>query len=200
MLFISVTASTIIETLYSCSDHGVSLVLDMEEAMFKLFNVDESQANNYPENIPLEYKLFEVASTPDLLQGLLYVLPIYFEEKLFIRYICSGTYKSILPAIIKLLQDQFKVNERDTYPWELYTEMDIQLNNSRIGTPYNSSTTYKRKVGCENSYKSNKNCIFSILNKCKETTEETFTILFIHKARANPNNPTHRSVIFLSAL
>ena len=168
--------------------------------MFKLFNVDESQANNYPENIPPEYKLFEVASTPDLLQGLLYVLPIYFEEKLFIRYICSGTYKSILPAIIKLLQDQFKVNERDTYPWELYTEMDIQLNNSRIGTPFKTSTTYKRKVGCENSYKSNKNCIFSLLNKCKETTEETFTILFIHKARANPNNPTHRSVIFLSAL
>ena len=170
-------------------------MLDIEEGMFNLFNVDETESKAYPLNVQLEYKLFDSVSTPDLLEGVLYILPIYYQEKLFIRYICSGSYSSILPEIIKLVQTQFNSTDRNTYPWQLYTEMDIQMNCSRIGIPHHYPTTYNRKIGCQNSSKSNKNNVFSLLNKCKATLEETYSILFIHKRQANPNNPTHRYVI-----
>ena len=163
--------------------------------MFNLFNVDETEAKAYPLNVQLEYKLFDCISTPDLLEGVLYILPIYYQEKLFIRYISSGSYRSILPEIIKLLQTQFNVTDRNTYPWQLYTEIDVQMNSSRIGIPHHHPTTYNRKIGCQDTAKSNKNSVFSLLNKCKATLEETYSILFIHKKQANPTNPTHRYVI-----
>ena len=163
--------------------------------MFNLFNVDESEEKAYPLNIHLEYKLFEAASTPDLLQGVLYILPIYYQKKLFIRYICSGSYTGILPQVIGLLQTQFNVTEKDTYPWELYTQKDIQMNSTRIGTPHHHPTTYNRKIGCQNTAKSNKNSVFSLLNRCKPILEETYSILAIHKKQANPTNPTHWYVI-----
>ena len=94
--------------------------------MYNLFNVDSTEPNAYPLNIKLEYKIFESASTPNLLQGVLYLLPIYYQGKLYIRYICSGSYTTILPQIISLVQKQFNVTDKDTYPWELYTKMTLK--------------------------------------------------------------------------
>ena len=49
--------------------------------------------------------------------------------------------------------------DKDTYPWEVYTQKDIQMNSSRIGTPHHHPTTYNRKVGSQNTSKSNKNSV-----------------------------------------
>ena len=168
--------------------------------MYNLFNVDSTEPNAYPLNIKLEYKIFESASTPNLLQGVLYLLPIYYQGKLYIRYICSGSYTTILPQIITLVQKQFNVTDKDTYPWELYTKMDIEMNQRRIGTPHHHPTTYNRKIGCQNTAKSNKTSVFSLLNQCKPSLEETYSIVFIHKKQVHPNNPTHRYVFILRPL
>ena len=163
--------------------------------MYNLFNVDSTQPKAYPLNIQLEYKIFEAVSTPDLLHGVLYLLPIFYQGKLFIRYICSGSYTGLLPQMITLLQKEYNVMDKDTYPWEVYTQNDIQMNSSKIGTPHHHPTTYNRKVGSQNTSKSNKNSVFSLLNRCKPSLEESYSILFIHKMQAHPTNPTHRQVI-----
>ena len=69
------------------------------------------------------------------------------------------------------------------------------MNSSKIGTPHHHPTTYNRKVGSQNTSKSNKNSVFSLLNRCKPSLEESYSILFIHKTQAHPTNPTHRQVI-----
>ena len=69
------------------------------------------------------------------------------------------------------------------------------MNSSKIGAPHHHPTTYNRKVGSQNTSKSNKNSIFSLLNRCKPSLEESYSILFIHKMQAHPTNPTHRQVI-----
>ena len=163
--------------------------------MYNLFNVDSTQPKAYPLNIQLEYKIFEAVLTPDLLHGVLYLLPIFYQGKLFIRYICSGSYTGLLQQIITLLQKEYNVMDKDTYPWEVYTQKDIQMNSSKIGTPHHHPTTYNREVGSQNTTKSNKNSVFSLLNRCKPSLEESYSILFIHKMQAHPTNPTHRQVI-----
>ena len=193
--FLSATVNTILDQLYQCSEEGVELVLDMEEGIYNLFNVNSTQPKAYPLNIQLEYKIFEAVSTPDLLHGVLYLLPIFYQGKLFIRYICSGSYTGLLPQMITLLQKEYNVMDKDTYPWEVYTQKDIQMNSSKIGTPHHHPTTYNRKVGSQNTAKSNKNSVFSLLNRCKPSLEESYSILFIHKMQAHPTNPTHRQVI-----
>ena len=163
--------------------------------MYNLLNVDSTQPKAYPLNIQLEYKIFEAVSTPDQLHGVLYLLPIFYQGKLFIRYICSGSYTGLLPQMITLLQKEYNVMDKDAYPWEVYTQKDIQMNSSKIGTPHHHPTTYNRKVGSQNTSKSNKNSVFSLLNRCKPSLEESYSILFIHKTQAHPTNPTHRQVI-----
>ena len=163
--------------------------------MYNLFNVDSTQPKAYHLNVQLEYKIFESVSTPELLHGVLYFLPIFYQGKLFIRYICSGSYTGLLPQIITLLQQQYNVTDKDTFPWKVYNQKDIQMNSSRIGTPHHYPTTYNRKSGSQNILKSNKNSVFSLLSRCKPLLEETYSILFLHKMQAHLTNPTHSTVI-----
>ena len=77
--------------------------------------------------------------------------------------------------MITLLQKEYNVMDKDTYPWEVYTQKDIQMNSSKIGTPHHHPTTYNRKVGSQNTSKSNKNSVFSLLNRCKPSLEESYS-------------------------
>ena len=72
--------------------------------MFNLFNVDESEEKAYPLNIHLEYKLFEAASTPDLLQGVLYILPIYYRK----NYLSDTFVQDLILVFFHKLLDYFK--------------------------------------------------------------------------------------------
>ena len=69
-------------------EYGLPLVLDMETALGDYFGVDGGEAN-YPPILPLEYKCFEAASIPNLLQGMLYICPLFYKNSLFVRYIAS---------------------------------------------------------------------------------------------------------------
>lgn len=80
--FISDSVSKIIDILQECSQSGTQLVLDMEEALFEkglLRFQDETTL------VALEHSLLEVAANQDVAQGVFYMLPFYYEEKLFIR-------------------------------------------------------------------------------------------------------------------
>ena len=65
-------------------EYGLPLVLDMEIALGDYFGVDGGEAN-YPTILPLEYKCFEAASIPNLLQGMLYICPLFYKNSLFVR-------------------------------------------------------------------------------------------------------------------
>ena len=76
-------------------EYGLPLVLDMETGLADYFGVDGGEAN-YPTILPLEYKCFEAASIPNLLQGMLYICPLFYKNSLFVRYIATGAYRGIL--------------------------------------------------------------------------------------------------------
>ena len=81
--------SNILQHLDHCMEYGLPLVLDMETALGDYFGVDGGEAN-YPTILPLEYKCFEAASIPNLLQGMLYICPLFYKNSLFVRYIATG--------------------------------------------------------------------------------------------------------------
>ena len=156
-----------------------------------MFNLFQTEPDSYPPLLPLEAKIFEAAGTPELLQGLLYICPLLFKDKLFMRYIATGVYRTLIPQIIKLIQDKAGVREGQIFPWEVYTEKDLTLHGQNIKLS-GGETTYKRKVGCQDSSKSNKKCVLSLLHSIKAQLDQIYCIVFIHKAKANPAQPTHR--------
>ena len=84
--------SNILQHLDHCMEYGLPLVLDMETGLADYFGVDGGEAN-YPTILPLEYKCFEAASIPNLLQGMLYICPLFYKNSLFVRYIATGAYR-----------------------------------------------------------------------------------------------------------
>ena len=188
MHFITVDISSILDKLDYCIEDGVHLVCEMEESLHLLF---DTQDQDYPPILPLESQIFQVASIPDFLQGTLYVLPLLYHGNLFVRYIASGSYKSALPQILDKLQEKTKIPHNRIFPWEVYTAKDLDLHRKKHSTS-NMETTYTRKVGSQDSSRSNKKSVLSLLRNIKPQLDETYTILFIHKAKANPAKPTHR--------
>ncbi|MCG8623683.1 MAG: hypothetical protein MJE68_17030 [Proteobacteria bacterium] len=160
----------------------------MEEGLHNQFN---TETQDYPSVVPLESKIFEVASIPNFLHGCLYFLPILSGGNLFIRYICTGSYKGIVPKIIQKLQDVTGLEPNKIFPWELYTEKDLKMHSTTVPAT-NHETLYTRKVGSEDSGKGNKKSILSIVNSAKLQLHKTYAVIFIHKAKANPSKPVHR--------
>ena len=164
----------------------------MEQALVDLYSCAEHKT--YPGNIPLEYNLFKLASIPDLLQGMFYMFPLFHEGKLFIRYLETGSYSGFLDHILPLLKQQFSVPEVNILPWEIYTRKDLSMMRAKIGPTSQPATTYRRKFRSEDTKKSNQTCILALLNQNKPKLIETYFMLFVQKAKANPQIPTHRYV------
>ena len=89
----------------------------------------------HPAIVPLEAKLCEVAALPDFLQGLVYILPLYYQGKLFVRYLCTGTYTSVFTSIIEYLSQKTRIPQDKIFPWEIFTPKDLHLQRKKaLGT------------------------------------------------------------------
>ena len=173
-------------------EYGLPLVLDMETALGDYLGVDGGEAN-YPTILPLEYKFFEAASIPNLLQGMLYIYPLLYKNSLFVRYIATGAYRGILPKVLDMLQKETNLPPSKIFPCQLYTPNDLSLHAEKHpdnGKAYEK--IYRRKVGDPDPTKCNKNCILALINGFKNKLDVNNTVIFIHKNKANPNNPIHR--------
>ena len=177
--------TSVLDQLDSCSDEGIHLVCNMEESLFALFETPDEE---YPPALQLECKLFETAAIPNLLQGFVYIMPLYHSGNLFIRYIASGSYKSAVPKLIEQIKK--KTGVRDD---KLYTSKDFQLQ-SKTSAKGNAETLYNRKIGCSDSTKMNKKSALGLINSMKTELDRTHTIVFIHKSKAHPDKPAHRYV------
>ena len=73
----------IIETLETVSNHGLSLILEMEEKMVndKLYTPSSLGGGL----LALEHHLLDVASVHNLARGIFYMLPVKVGHNLFIR-------------------------------------------------------------------------------------------------------------------
>ena len=166
-------------------ENDLPLVLDMETALADYFGVDGGEAN-YPPILPLEYKCFEAASIPNLLQDMLYICLLFYKNSLFVRYIATGAYRGMLPKVLDMLQKETNLPASKIFPWQLYTPKDLSLHADKHpdnGKAYEK--IYRRKVGDPDPAKCNKNCILALINGLKNKLDVNNTVIFIHKK----NNP-----------
>ena len=182
--------SNILQHLDQCMEYGLPLVLDMETALADYFGVDGGEAN-YPPILPLEYKCFEVASIPNLLQGMqsapystriLYLWGTLPQEPTGEYYqkfwICcrkkqishpqksshgSCTLQRICHCMLRNIQTMERLMRKFT---EERLEIQILQNATRIVSWHWSMAWRIDWIQA--------------------------TLIFIHKKKANPNNPIHR--------
>ena len=174
--------------------------MEMEEALYETFVMDIQQSDSdqsclpgYPPIIKLEQSLLEVAADPDLLYGLVYILPIKYHQKLFIRYFEAGSYTGFFPTCLELLKHHYQLSSTNIFPWEVFTDSDLEFERKNLKPGRtNTSTKYNRKVGTPKKDKMNNNSILNQVSSLQHILDKTRAVLFIHKARANPDIHTHR--------
>ena len=169
-------------------EYGLPLVLDMETGLADYFGVDGGEAN-YPTILPLEYKFFEAASIPNLLQGMLYICPLFYKNSLFVRYIATGAYRGILPKVLDMLQKETNLPPSKIFPWQLYTPKDLSLHVEKLpDTGKAHEKIYRRKVGDSDPTKCNKNSILALINGLKNWILATLLSLFTRR-KPTPISP-----------
>ena len=92
-----------------------------------------------------------------------------------------------------MLQKETNLPPSKIFPWQLYTPKDLSLHAEKhpdTGKAYEK--IYRRKVEDPDPTKCNKNCILALINGLKNKLDVNNTVIFIHKKKANPNNPIHR--------
>ena len=77
--------SSIIDQLEECSEYGIGLVRDMEDAIFDAGLFSNAPDNRNPGIVLLENSLLDVGACTTVAQGVFYMLPLFYEGKLFIR-------------------------------------------------------------------------------------------------------------------
>ena len=90
----------------------------------------------------LEQNLMDVGSCTQVAQGVFYILPIFHDNKLFVRYIETGVYCGFLQAALELLKKQYKVRDANILPWNVFTDYDTSYHLTK-GTK--KSKTGKKK-------------------------------------------------------
>ena len=93
--------------LQQCHD-GISTILQMEQNLYEdnvITLQDKTQQESPTENksvIQLEATMLDMASTPDLCQGVLYIFPIKVLDKYIVRYKYFCLHTSITVFIFKV--------------------------------------------------------------------------------------------------
>ena len=124
---------------------------------------------------------------------MLYICPLVFQEFFICKVYCNRSLQGILPKVLDMLQKETNLPPSKIFPWQLYTPKDLSVHAEKhpdTGKAYEK--IYKRKVGDPDPTKCNKNCILALINGLKNRLDPSNTVIFIHKKKANPNNPIHR--------
>ena len=102
-LYLTATVDTITTKLRECSSYGVNLQLEMEEYLFDSGLTSYSEESKQPGIIKLEHSLLKISGVQDLTQGIFYMLPIYTNNHLYIRYKCLKYY---FPTTVNILNNK----------------------------------------------------------------------------------------------
>ena len=78
--------SDVVDILTSCSEYGIDLVKQMEQGLFDygLYSTETSHYSN-PGLIKMESSLLDIGANDSVVQGLFYMVPVFYQGKLFIR-------------------------------------------------------------------------------------------------------------------
>ena len=92
------TVSNLFSTLCKCTLMATDLVECMEEFMVRA-GLYTHEPQNTAGILHLEQTILELCSNPKVTQGLFYTLPLYTDNKLFIRYTSSKTNPQLFECI-----------------------------------------------------------------------------------------------------
>ena len=96
----------------------------MEEYLQHLDLLPHQQLTD-PGLLQLESQFLDLCSSYNVVESAIYIVPVYHNGKLFVRYMEHGVYKGFTSKFISALSDIYKIPTRNIFPWMVYTDKDF---------------------------------------------------------------------------
>lgn len=180
----AVSSGQVVENAEKCME-GVDLVQHMEVALqnMKLISLEKSAEKGI---LHMEYSIFDVLSTSDTTQSGLYILPVYYNGHLFVRYLETGLCTGFTQKFKPVLAEQYGVDLQNIFMWNVYTPLDIHNRSKSQEYQGRASLGYRKKM-----YTNQKSPV-NLLTVLKDKLNPHNMVFFIEKKAIRQNSEGDR--------
>ena len=182
----SISNSDAARKLLQC-ENGVEIVTQMETALQTL-NLLPHQESKDPGILQLESNFLDIVSTRNVVDSALYIVPVFFQGKLFLRYMETGLYSGFTNKFQHVLATKFGIQPQDIYPWIVYTDKDF--------TEQSLTRKYQEKGQTSRGFKQmmyqNDNSFGNTLQRLKPKLDQLKAVFYIQMRNARPSHHEDR--------
>ena len=141
-----------------------------------------------PGILQLESTFLDIVSSKNVVDSALYILPVYNQGKLFLRYMETGMYSGFTTKFQPVLAEKFNIETTDIYPWMVYTDKDF--------SEQGSTRKYQQKGQASRGFKmmmyKNKDSFAARLQHLKPKLDTLKAIIYIQMKNARPSHHEDR--------
>ena len=165
----------------------LQLVDQMEEYLQHLDLLPHQQLTD-PGLLQLESQFLDLCSSYNVVESAIYIVPVYHNGKLFVRYMEHEVYKGFTSKFISALSDINKIPTQNIFPWMVYTDKDFL--EASIRMKYSAKTQTTRGF-LQLMYK-NKTSLGDLVTLLKPKLDNLHAVVDVQKKHHQPTEKVER--------
>jgi len=158
------------------------------ETGFQQLDLMPNEQTTDPGLLRLESQFLDLTSCTNVVDSALYLVPLFYNGKLFIRYMEVGMYKGFTSKFKNILARKFNVPPSQLLPWIVYTDKDFMESNLR--RKYKGKNQTSR--GFEQLMYKNKTSVGELVSGLKTKLDNLKCVIYIQKKNARPTHEEDR--------
>ena len=141
-----------------------------------------------PGILQLESTFLDIVACKNVVESALYILPVFSQGKLFLRYMETGMYSGFTNKFQNVLANKYSIPTGSIYPWIVYTDKDF----SEQGTHQKYNQKGQASRGFKKMMYLNETSFASRLQKLKPKIDNLKAVIYIQMKNARPSHHEDR--------
>ena len=141
-----------------------------------------------PGLLQLESQFLDLCSSYNVVDSAIYIVPVYHDGKLFVRYMEHGVYKGFTSKFISALANRYNIPTKNVFPWMVYTDKDFV--EASIRMKYSGKNQTSRGL-LQLMYK-NKTSLGNLVTLLKPKLDNLHAIVGVQKKNHRPTEKEDR--------
>ena len=163
-------------------------LVDQMESCLQQMDLMPNKDSSDPGILKLESQFLDMCSTCNVVDSALYILPVFHNGQLFVRYMEQGIYKGFTSKFKSVLTQKYNIPMTKFLPWMVYTDKDFF--ESSVRRKYSSKNQTSR--GFEQLMYRNKTSVGELISSLKPKLCTLHCVIYIQKKNARPTHQEDR--------
>lgn len=157
------------------------------ETAFQQLDLMPNEQSTDPGLLKLESQFLDICSCSNLVDSALYLVPIFYNGQVFVRYMEKGMFKGFTSKFRSVLSAHFKIPVQKIVYWMVYTDKDFKEQSTR---KYSGKNQVSR--GYEQMMYRNKTSVGELVSSLRSKLDHLKSVIYVQKNNARPTHPEDR--------